>query len=144
MNQADPEKGKTMTVFGAHNIDPSFAAARQRDAALAQFNGKTFDPDAEFAHLQGEVARLKVELASITPESIQSLVERALRPLAAEIALTEKEQVQNAQRVQYDDFSDVDLNSLLDDKPAASIRAANRANPNDEFAGYDLNAAMEG
>lgn len=143
MNRANPEKGKTMTT-AIHNV-PSMEAQRQRDVALARFNGKAFDPDAEYARLKGEVARIKTELASITPERIQSAVEKALRPLAAEIALTEKEQVENVRRHAHLDFSDVDLNAIFDEPASAdAARFANRADPNDEFAGYDLNAAMEG
>ncbi len=135
-----------MAVFGVHNIHPSFADARQRDATLAALTNKpaAFDADAEFARLKGEVARIEGELASITPERIQSLVETALRPLAAEIALMEKEQVQNAQRAQFEDFTGYDLNALFDDETATKARATSAANAGDEFAGYDLNAAMEG
>lgn len=146
MNRANPEKGKTMSVFGVHNIHPSFAAARKRDAAMAALTNAPakFDADAEFARLSAEVDRLQREFAAITPDRLAALVSEQLRPLLAETELRKKEMIENAQRAQFEDFSDVDLNALIDGKPAPASRTTNTANRGDEFAGYDLNAAMEG
>jgi len=104
-----------MTKTFIHNIHPSFTDEQKRRALMASFNTKPFDDDAEFARLQGQVARLKDQIASITPELVQSAVEKAVRPLKAEIALAEKEQVENARRAAFDDFSDVDLNAMMEE-----------------------------
>lgn len=124
-----------------HNV-PSMEAERQRDAALARFNGKAFDPDAEYERLKGEVDRLKTITSA---EYIQSALEKAVRPLLAETELQKREMVENVRLNAHLDFSDVDLNAMFDEPGSAgAARFANRADPNDEFAGYDLNAAMEG
>lgn len=96
---------------GIHNIHPSFTDARARAEALARFNGKAFDPDAEFARLKGEVARLQKITSA---EHIQSEIEKAIRPLLAETELQKREMVENAQRAAVDDFSDYDLNAAME------------------------------
>lgn len=101
-----------MTQTFIHNIHPSFADEQRRRSVLASLGSKPVDQDAEFARLTKEVQRIK---SAIAPERIQSEIEKAIRPLLAEAALMEKEQVKNARYAEYEDFSDVDLNAMMEE-----------------------------
>lgn len=106
-----------MKLTAVHNIapHPSFAQERERRKRLDRFTGNSFDPDAEFARLTAEVARIKRELAELTPERISEVVNTMLRPLRAEMALVANEQAQRDRAARFDDFSDVDLNALIEE-----------------------------
>ncbi|MEQ8744245.1 hypothetical protein [Parasphingorhabdus sp.] len=101
-----------MTQAFIHNIHPSFADEQKRRAVMASLGSKPFNDDAAFERLTKEVKRIK---SAIAPERIQSEVEKALRPLRAEAALMEKEQIANAHYAAFDDFSDVDLNAMMEE-----------------------------
>ena len=76
-----------MTQTFIHNIHPSFADEQKRRSVMASLGGKPF----------------KFE------------VEKAIRPLRAEAALMEKEQIANAHYAATEDFSDVDLNAMMEE-----------------------------
>mgnify|MGYP003627955021 CR=1 FL=1 len=101
-----------MTQTFIHNIHPSFADEQKRRSVMASLGGKPFDQDAEFARLTQEVKRIK---STLTPERIKFEVEKAIRPLRAEAALMEKEQIANAHYAATEDFSDVDLNAMMEE-----------------------------
>jgi|TARA_R110002049_G_scaffold3488_2_gene26096 tRNA nucleotidyltransferase/poly(A) polymerase len=101
-----------MTQTIIHNIHPSFADEQKRRAVFASLGGKPFDDDAAFERLTKQVERIK---SALTPERIQSEVEKAIRPLRAEAALMEKEQIANADYAEIEDFSDVDLNAMMEE-----------------------------
>lgn len=74
--------------------------------------------DDEFKALQNRVNQIAEVLK---PESIAKLVQIAIRPVHAEIALAEKETgIRNGmlvnRRPANDDFSDVDLNAQMDEQ----------------------------
>ncbi|GAB5428035.1 MAG: hypothetical protein Devi2KO_14940 [Devosia indica] len=77
--------------------------------------------DEQFDTLKAKVDRLANSAKELSPAKLQSAVEQALRPLAAEIALMEKEMgMRNGmllnRRTANDDFAGVDLNAQMDDK----------------------------
>lgn len=77
--------------------------------------------DEQFAALKAKVEMIANSAKELTSGKIQAAVEQALRPLAAEIALMEKEMgMRNGmllnRRVANDDFAGVDLNAQMDDK----------------------------
>ena len=58
---------------------------------------------------------MEVIMARLAPDRLQHTLETLLRPLRAEIALVANEQAQRDRADTYDNFSDVDLNALIEE-----------------------------
>lgn len=128
--------------------------------------------DKQLAELSAQVDRLAASVDSGTLSgAVQDAVEKAVRPIAAEIALLEKEagmrsgMLLNRRPPANDDFAGVDLNAAMTgnahdayvactpnlhvanaiaDRDAGARAARERlANTSDEFTGTDLNAQMD-
>lgn len=99
--------------------------------------------DQQFAGLERQVTALERKIASVDPEAIAEAIRQALAPVAGKAAMVECDQ--SGARLNADDeFAGYDLNAMMDGAEPPARRVSNAGAGDDEFADYDLNALMEG
>jgi hypothetical protein len=110
-------------------------------------NGPPVSASTELERIARQLDDIERKIKPLNPDLIKTMVEAkveaviqaALRPILGEIALIERQQ-QQATLNAASDLGDYDLNAIIN---GSAPRKAAQSTGSGEFAGYDMNAAME-